>query len=127
MIDVKGKNVFLSGPMSGLPEYNVAEFAKAHAMLKERGVSYTFNPAIRYLVLGAEKAKRMTHDDYMADCIHELTMREKRSQEWCWVVPMKYDMLVLLEGWEESEGSRSEKAVAESCGIPVYELWEVIS
>ncbi len=29
-----------------------------------------------------------------------------------------YDGVALLEGWEQSEGARLEKAVAEACGIP---------
>lgn len=29
-----------------------------------------------------------------------------------------YDGVALLEGWEQSEGARLEKAVAEVCGIP---------
>jgi hypothetical protein len=126
MIDVKGKNVYLSGPMTGRYCYNVGTFAIAHAKLKELKVGYVFNPAIRYLVLGAEKAKRMTHDDFMTDTIHELTMREKRDDEWVRTLPRKYDMVVMLPGWEDSEGARKEREVALSCDIPVYELADVL-
>ena len=127
MIDVKGKNVYLSGPMTGRYCYNVGAFAIVHAKLKELGVGYVFNPAIRYLVLGAEKAKRMTHEDFMTDTIHELTMREKRDDEWVRTLPRKYDMIVMLPGWRDSDGAKTEREVAVECGIPVYEIWEVIS
>jgi hypothetical protein len=129
MIDIRGKNVYLSGPMTGRYCYNVGTFAIAHAKLKELKVGYVFNPAIRYLVMGAEKLKDMEHGDFMLDTIHELTMREKRDRrddEWVRTIPRKYDMVVMLPGWEDSDGARKEREVALSCDIPVYELDDVL-
>lgn len=126
MIDVRGKRIYLSGPMTGKPDYNVAAFAVAHARLNEVGADYIYDPAIRYLALEARKAEVMTHEDYLCDCIHELTQRKKRSQGWETVIPMRYDMVVMLEGWEDSEGAMHEAAVADACGIPVHEIAEVL-
>lgn len=125
-MDVRGKNVYLSGPMTGLDKYNVEAFASVHATLKEMGVGYVFNPALRYLVTGANKLAEMGHEDFMADTIHELTAREKRSQVWSWKMPMKYDLVLMLDGWRDSEGARMEKRVAEACGIEVCEFSEVL-
>lgn len=125
MVDLKGKAVFLSGPMSGRSFYNVAEFAEAHAKLKERGVHDIYDPAIEYLKSGADVADR-PHDFWMGCCIRELvkaasmTIFNSRCGE-CY-----YGALVSLPGWEDSEGAKLERAVAEACGIECYDLDEVV-
>ena len=125
MVDLKGKAVFLSGPMSGRSFYNVAEFAEAHAKLKERGVHEIYNPAIEYLKSGAYEAAR-PHDFWMGFCVRELvktvskTIFSDRHGE-CY-----YKVLVSLPGWENSEGAKLERAVAEACGIECYDLDEVV-
>lgn len=126
MTDVHGKRIFLSGPITGMDHHNVAAFAVAHDDLKEAGAAYVFNPAMRYLGQRPDLAAAKTHEDYMTDCIHELTDRKKRTQGWEQVIPRKYDLLVSLPGWEKSDGATEERAVAEACGIEVCDLWEVI-
>lgn len=127
MIDVTGKVIFLSGPMTGMPRYNVAAFAEANHDLKEAGAAYVFSPADRYLRQRQAVTALKTHADYMTDCLHELTDRKKRSQGWEEVIPRKYDMLVQLPGWESSEGARTECHVARACGIEVHGLEEVFA
>ena len=127
MIDLKGKRVFISGPMLGRWLYNVSEFAEAHARLKEAGAAYVFNPAIGYLCQRQGLATLKRHEDYMTDCLHELTERKKRTQGWEDVIPRKYDILVSLPGWEESDGAVTERTVAEECGIECVDLEEVFA
>ena len=124
---IYGKRVFLSGPMTGLPDYNVAEFAKAHARLKEAGAKYVYNPALTYLCQRHDVAAAKEHQDYMLDCIHELTDRKKRSQGWETLVPKAYDALVRLPGWQDSDGARMEWEVAMACGIEIIDLEEALS
>lgn len=114
---VRGRRVFLSGPMSAVENLNVGAFADAHAMIKEAGAWEVYNPAIEYLQQpGLEGSHR--HSWYMARCVHELT----RLQYEC----SHYDMLVSLPGWEQSEGARLERDVALACGIEVVDLGEVV-
>ena len=126
MIDVTDKMIFLSGPITGKEHNNVAAFAVATERLREAGAAYVYNPAHKSSNAHSEKRSHMTHKDYLLDTIHELTERKKRSQTWEWVIPRKYDMLVLLDGWQDSDGARMERAVALECGIPVYELFDVL-
>ena len=42
------------------------------------------------------------------------------------VILLRCDAVLMLDGWEESEGARLEKALAERFGIPVYESLEGI-
>jgi len=127
MIDLNGKRVFISGPMSGLKRYNVAAFAEAHADIREAGAGDVFNPAINYLQEYGERAERKVHADYMADCLHELTERKYFGVTLSEYSPMKYDLLVSLPGWERSEGARFEREVAQACNIPVCDLEEVFA
>lgn len=127
MIDIKGKRIFLSGPMTGRWLHNVSEFAEAHARLKQAGAKYVFNPAIGYLCQRTETEQVKTHADYMTDCIHELTERKKRTQGWEDLIPRKYDLLVSLPGWEESDGAITERTVADACGIECVDYEEVFA
>ncbi len=127
MIDLKGKRVFISGPMSGLTRHNVAAFAEAHADLREAGAGEIFDPAIAYLLEYGERAERKDHADYLADCLHELTRRRHFGLTFQEYAPMKYDLLVSLPGWEESDGARFERETAQACNIPVYDLEEVFA
>lgn len=127
MIDLSGKRVFLSGPMTNQRLYNVSEFAEAHARLKQAGARYVYNPALGYLCQKPEVAAIKAHEDYMTDCIHELTERKKRTQGWEDVIPRKYDLLVSLPGWEKSDGATKERVVAEACGIDCADLEEVFA
>lgn len=116
MIDVRGKRVFLSGPMSDDPEtYHLHDFADAHLALKRAGVAEVYDPAIEWLM---EYGPTRSHEDYMCDCLHALTGD-------CWKRPY-YDMLVSIPGWHVSEGAKHERLVAAWCGIPCYELKDVV-
>lgn len=37
MVDVRDKNVFLSGPMTGIESFNALEFVRAHLALERAG------------------------------------------------------------------------------------------
>ena len=110
-VSVRGRHVFLSGPMSGISHYNVAAFADAHATVIEHGATHVYNPANEYLIRG------------MNDMVHEYWMR-KCLQALIGDVP-HYDVLVSLPGWEDSEGARTEREVAQACGIKCVDLSEI--
>jgi len=114
MIDIKNKSIFLSGPMSGIENYNVEAFCEAHAKLKKFNTGYVYNPAIAYLCYGD---KHMTHEHWMEKSIKELLAG---------IDGFKYDYLIQLDGWEDSDGARLEAEVAGACGIKVVSLAEVL-
>ncbi|MBR3383681.1 MAG: DUF4406 domain-containing protein [Atopobiaceae bacterium] len=119
MTSVSGKDVFISGPMTGNEHYNVGAFADAHALLKDLGAHRVYNPGIQYLLEPASESEQCTHEYYMRRSIHELTWGLYENG------PARYDLVVLLPGWEESVGATEERAVAQWCGIPVVELGDV--
>ena len=112
---VKGKRVFLSGPMSGIDHYNAPEFTRAHAVCKEAEAFSVFNPAEEWL----NGYETRSHEYYLRTCVHELTRERLEDYE-----PF-YDVVVQLPGWENSEGAKTEAIVASACGIPCIALDDV--
>ncbi|QQQ14370.1 DUF4406 domain-containing protein [Aeromonas media] len=99
--------IFISGPMSGLPNFNRDAFnAEAHRLLGLGHVA--LNPAI--LPDGLEQ------HEYMAICIEMVKMA---------------DQLVMLPGWERSAGARAEHALAIKLGkaiiLPVPHLADEVA
>lgn len=98
--------LYISGPVTGKPNGNYEAFSDAAYSLR----------AVRYDVIVPHHfvESEATHETAMLLCINELTDYKCKgdvSRPW-------YDGLALLPGWEQSEGARLEKAVAEACGIP---------
>lgn len=100
--------LYISGPMTGIDADNYEAFDDAAFYL--RGARYeATNP--HDFVLPC-----MSHEVAMAARVHQFTSR-------VWEADLEgpknlYDGLALLPGWEQSDGARLEKAVAEACGIP---------
>lgn len=107
---VKGKRVYLSGPMSGKPDWNRAAFAEAERACRIAGATHVFNPAAS-APQGSDMRGRAW---WMLKDVHELTRRGEDG-------PF-YDLVLQLPGWEVSRGARFEQACAVVCGIDVREV-----
>ena len=92
--------VFVSGPMTGLSDYNLPAFEKATAQLDEAGY-IGVNPGSRGVIPG------YTHAEYMRDSIRLL---------------LDCDGVAVLEGWTKSRGAVLEVGIAEGIGIRVMHL-----
>ena len=118
--------IYLSGPMTGLPEYNYPAFHKAARAL--RAVGYrVVNPAELHphsrlrrwiaamlAMLNLTPATTLpTWDEYMREALRGL---------------LGCEAIVLLPGWEHSRGARCEVSLATELGMrrrTVAEaLWE---
>lgn len=119
MTDIKGKNVFLSGPMSGRFAYNVDGFMDAHRRLNELGPERVFNPAYDWCTELSLGRKEKPHEFYMRRCVAELVSGNGHDEPF-------YDVLVSLPGWQDSAGATLERSVAMACGIAVCDLSEVV-
>lgn len=94
------KRVFISGKMTGLPNYNEAGFANAEAELLEAG----FEPVTPW------DPKAAARNAPWGECIiRALTLLNS-----C-------DAIYQLEGWEDSPGARMEWDFAKRVGIPRLE------
>ena len=113
-MDVKGKNVFLSGPMTGRDHNNLLAFLDAHQKLNELGAKYVFNPTFQWCVDISHGKRQKSHEHYMRKCIAQLTHSNSDGE--------RYDLLVSLPGWQDSEGATVEREVAAALGIPTFEM-----
>lgn len=122
-MSLKGKNVFLSGPMSGVGHWNVDGFALAHEKVKAAGAADVYDPAVEYLTKGSAKEP---HEKCMRRTLNELT-RPKALRTMLEAADDSpfYDAIVMLPGWERSIGAKLEMDVAISCGIKVVMLQDV--
>ena len=96
-IKVKRWSVYVSGPMTGLPNYNEEAFAFVEDQLRREGFE-VLNPHVINKDRDHSKVKECMKRD-----IHQLTL--------C-------DHMTLLPGWEHSKGASFEYQVATVCGIP---------
>ena len=93
--------IYISGPITGIPEGNRPAFAAMAARLRADGHT-VINPH----ELIREVFRPLTWEDYMRDDLTAL---------------LTCTHLVLLPGWESSRGARLEKYVAEHLGMSVEE------
>lgn len=86
--------VYISGPMTGLPDYNRAAFFRAAEELKEKGCYVPVHTA--WMI------DQLTRADYMRMALQMM---------------LTCDAIYLLRGWENSLGARVEKSIADVCGL----------
>ena len=91
-------HVYLSGPMTGLPDYNRPAFNSVAEELRSQGMS-VFNPAD----IGP-KENIMPRAWYMRRDIEGL---------------LKSDSVYVLPEWEKSEGAKLEVAIAKQLEMPI--------
>lgn len=115
MIDVKDKKIFLSGPMSGVPQSNIDKFCKLHMFLLEQGAQEIYNPALE-LLWTKDKG---VYKERLRESIHELTKKNYATQR------AYYDMIIILPESTQSIGSDLETKVADKCGIKIIPSWEL--
>lgn len=94
------KRVYISGPMSGLPEMNYPAFHAAEAQLRELGYEVE-NPA------NNPDPEPKTWEGFMRMAVKQVCDCE---------------CVVCLPGWEDSRGANVEVALAKTLSLDVCEL-----
>lgn len=94
--------IYLSGPITGLPEKNRPAFKEAENILLSQGHE-VFNPFQLDLIL----PPTASWEDNMRHCIAELS---------------KHQNICLLPGWDKSKGARLEALIAAQMGFKIYKL-----
>lgn len=96
------KTIYLSGPMSGIPEYNAPAFAHYASKYRELG----------YVVVSPPELDKEANSFEYADCIRrDIDVLMNRGIE----------AIYLLPGWQKSKGANLEKLIGELCKIPCFD------
>lgn len=90
--------IYLSGPMTGYPDFNYPAFRKATTVLRMQGLE-VFDPSECF-----DGDQGLSKEVYMREDIAAV---------------LKASIVVVLDGWEQSPGARLEVEVAKAIGIPV--------
>lgn len=93
------QSVYLSGPMTGIPDFNFPEF-HARAEQWRRAGWYVVNPAESFG--GDQNLPLETY--FRQDCAHLLEV----------------DAIAMLPGWQASSGARFELLVAQKIGLRTF-------
>ena len=96
---VKGKKVYLSGPITGKKNYK-GLFLYVEELIKLCDVFRIFNPA-------SQIPDSLDHEQAMKRCVAALA---------------EYEAIVMLPGWHTSKGARLEHDIALACGINIIDL-----
>jgi len=97
-------SIYLSGPISGMPEKNHPLFMRVASHLRSQGHE-VYNPR--------------------EFCWTEGVFPKRRAfAEYCDFICNKADAIVLLPGWQKSKGATTERGLAENCGLEIIEWSE---
>lgn len=112
--------IFISGPVSGMPDNNVAAFATAAYRLRQAGHEV-------YSPVESIPAK-CSHEQAMLMCLRELSRVARGIYDCLAVFSFEpwYDAMVQLDGWQHSNGARLEAEIADALGIKRASLREVL-
>lgn len=93
-------NVYISGPMTGVPEHNFPAFRAAARQLQNEGFK-VLDPSARGEIAGWTWEQYLKADIVMVVAAHAV---------------------VVLPGWEKSRGACLEVHIARELGLPVVDL-----
>lgn len=109
--------VYLAGKMRGLPSFGAEEFRKAARVLREHGFK-----VISPLEMDEEAGiyvDGLTGFEDLTDQGFDIRSTLANDLQ---VVLLDADAVVLLPGWQDSQGAIAEYAAAQAAGVPTWEL-----
>lgn len=100
------RTIYLSGPISGMPEKNHPLFMRVAGCLRGMG-HRVYNP----------REFTWTEPTFP---------KRKAFAEYCAFICNEADTIVLLPGWQKSKGATTEHGLAENCSLDIIEWthWE---
>jgi hypothetical protein len=104
---MKGQ-IYIAGPMRGLPLFNFPAFDKAAGDFRERGWT-VINPA----QMDRDRGFHETMPEPTAEFLRDAILRDLQAIGTC-------SALAVLPGWQESKGALAEVALARFLELEIY-------
>ena len=109
-------NIYIAGPMTGIPHFNAEAFNDAAEFLREQGHE-VFNPVENAIDRhGHDIIEGNPGGDERIAARHGFSIRKSMFDGLQWICT-KADAIALLPEWEKSLGAQAEWTVARSIGI----------
>jgi len=112
-------SIYIAGPMTGLPQFNIPAFDAMALQLREVGYKAVSpaeldDPETRAISMASPDGAIATLES------HGSTWGDFLSRDVKLIADSDIDAVVVLPGWETSRGARLETFVAHLCGYPIY-------
>lgn len=107
-----GRNVYLAGPMSGYDQYNFPAFFQAQEALETIGYT-VYNPA--------EEDEKWKSDIISSGDLSEQDIKTVIRHDISLILD-RVDLLVFLDGWQNSKGAMVEFSLARFLGLDCYTI-----
>jgi hypothetical protein len=114
------KTIYVAGPMRGYPKFNFPAFDAVTAALQEQGHT-VFSPAENDRKKHGTKLDEIDTGDIKAAESVGFSLREALQDDLTFIC-QKADCIVMLPGWEKSNGARCEHALAVALDIEIVYL-----
>ncbi len=111
---------YLIGPMSGIKSFNYPAFVAAKAWLTARG--FEVQSPTDLDDQATFDAAMASPDGNIAEAVNGLNYEDFIAKSVARILTWKPDILVAIEGWENSSGAQREAKIGEAWGIPTVEL-----
>ncbi len=114
--------LYVAGPMTGIPSFNIPAFDAAAAMLRAAGHDVISpaeldDPRIRAISLASEDGRIATLET------HGATWGDFLARDVKLLADDGIEGVAVLPGWDKSRGARLETFVASAmCGLPIYAI-----
>lgn len=112
------RKVYIAGPMTGLPQFNIPAFVSATERLRAAGFEVVSpverdSDAVREAALASPDGK-LTNDSIAGETWGQILARDVA------IVADEVDGVVVLPGWNRSRGARLEVTTALLCNKPIF-------
>lgn len=111
--------VYVAGPITGYPHFNFPAFADATRLLRNAGHEVC-NPCEHDIEVYGPEFLQASHDDDASKIVElGFDLHEAMTYDLGYIIN-EADCVVVLDGWENSTGARTEVHMAQTIGKPVY-------
>lgn len=125
--DITRRFYYLAGPMSNLPKFNFPRFNELAEILRNAGCNIC-NPAefeheiARFILASEEGSGRRLNEQLLAAGLQSSTWAECLKRDIRYVADDNCEGVIVMEGWEHSQGAQFETYVAYKLRKPIFAL-----